>query len=157
MRTNRASARGLRRRLNLWPPFVFAGIRVREICDEPPSARVELGLHWYNKNAVGTQFGGGLFAMTDPFWMLLTMRALGRDYIVWDKAAEIVFVAPGRGRVTAQFRIEPATLDAIRAATASGEKHLHWSETELRADDGSVIARVRKQVYVRRKQAKTTS
>lgn len=151
MLTNRATARGLRRALNLWPPFLFAGIRVRDIKDEPAYARVELGLHWYNKNAVGTQFGGSLFAMTDPFWMLLTMRALGNDYIVWDQRAEVVFVAPGRGRVTAEFRIDPSTLDAIRTATADGEKYLHWFETEVRADDGSVIARVRKQVYVRRK------
>jgi acyl-coenzyme A thioesterase PaaI-like protein len=130
---------------------------VRAISDDPAYARVELALHWYNKNAVGTQFGGSLFAMTDPFWMLLTMRALGRDYIVWDQAADIVFVAPGRGRVTVEFRIDPSTLEAIRTATAGGEKYLHWFEADVRADDGSVVARVRKQVYVRRKQAQAAS
>ena len=151
MRASNASARGLQRMLNLWPPYLFAGIRVRAIDDERVYARVELTLHWYNRNAVGTHFGGSLSAMTDPFWMLLAMRALGPDYIVWDQAAEIVFVAPGRGRVNAEFQIASTTLDTIRAATANGEKYLHWFETDIRAEDGSVVARVRRQLYVRRK------
>jgi acyl-coenzyme A thioesterase PaaI-like protein len=155
MRTTKLSARRLRRVLNWWPPFLFAGIRVCDIDDATMSARVELRERWYNRNAVGSHFGGSLFAMTDPFWMLLAMRALGNDYIVWDQAAEIVFVAPGRGTVTAEFRIDPATLDAIRNAAQSGEKVLHWFETEVRANDGSIVASVRKQVYVRRKRPRT--
>ena len=151
MRTTALSARKLRRVLNWWPPFLFSGIRVTAISDADMSARVELKLRWYNRNAVGAHFGGSLFAMTDPFWMLLTMRALGSGYIVWDQAADILFVAPGRGTVTAEFRIDPATLDAIRGAAANGEKVLHWFEADVRAADGSVVARVRKQVYVRRK------
>ncbi len=143
--------------LNLWPPYLFTGIRVREIDDERVYARVDLTLHWYNANAVGTHFGGSLSAMTDPFWMLLALRALGSDYIVWDQAAEIVFVAPGRGKVTAEFRIDPATLDALRAATAGGEKYLHWFDTDIRAEDGSTVARVRRQLYVRRKRTQPPS
>ena len=89
--------------------------------------------------------------MTDPFWMILTMQCLGRDYIVWDKAAEIEFVAPGRGDVFAEFRIEESFLDELRAATANGEKALRWCETEVVSASGELIARVRKQLYVRRK------
>jgi acyl-coenzyme A thioesterase PaaI-like protein len=151
MRPTKLSANGLRRLLNCWPPFLFAGIRVRALDDAQMYAKVELILHWYNRNAVGTHFGGSLFAMTDPFWMLLTMRALGPGYIVWDRAADIVFEAPGRGKVTAEFRIDPVVLETIRTATADGEKYLHWFETDVRADDGSVVARVRKQVHIRRK------
>ena len=145
------SPRSLRRFINLWPPFLFAGIRVLQIGDDWRSARVRLRLHWYNRNFVGTQFGGSLFAMTDPFWMILTMQCLGRDYIVWDKAAEIEFVAPGRGDVFAEFRIEESFLDELRAATANGEKALRWCETEVVSASGELIARVRKQLYVRRK------
>ena len=145
------SARNLRRLLNCWPPFLFAGIRVRAIADDFRYARVELGLHWYNRNFVGTHFGGSLFAMTDPFWMLLTMNALGPDYIVWDQAGAIEFLAPGRGKVSVEFRLDDAVLEELRAATADGEKALRWFETDVRAADGSVVARVRKQLYVRRK------
>ena len=89
----------LRFGMNLWPPYLFSGIRVTDIGDDWRSARVELRRHLWNRNYVGTQFGGSLFAMTDPFWMLLALHALPRDYIVWDKAAEIEFVKPGRSTV----------------------------------------------------------
>lgn len=145
------SARALRRILNFYPPLCFAGIRVLEIAADWKFAKVVLRRRWYNRNYVGTQFGGSLFAMTDPFWMILTLRCLGSDYIVWDKAAEIEFVAPGRTDVFAEFRIDDAMLDEIRAATAGGEKYLRWCETEIRSGDGELVARVRKQLYVRRK------
>jgi len=141
----------LRRVLNLYPPFLFAGIRVERVDDDFRYARVRLKLRWYNRNYVGTQFGGNLFSMTDPFWMIMTMQNLGRDYVVWDKAAEIDFVAPGREDVFAEFRLDPAVLDTMRAATEGGEKYLHWYETEVKTAAGELVARLRKQVYVRRK------
>jgi acyl-coenzyme A thioesterase PaaI-like protein len=141
-----------RRLFNLWPPFLFAGIRMESVDPEWRSARVRLKLRWYNRNYVGTQFGGSLFAMTDPFWMILVMERLGRDYIVWDKAATIDFIAPGRGDVLAEFRLDEATVDALRSAADRDGKVLHWFETEVRgADQGELVARVRKQVHVRRK------
>ena len=137
--------------LNLWPPFLFAGIRVTRIDDGFRHARVELRQHWFNRNYVGTHFGGSLFAMTDPFWMLLTMRALGNGYMVWDKAGEIEFIRPGRGTVHAAFDLDDATVETILAATADGSKHLHWFTTDVLDASGVPVARVRKQVYVRLK------
>ncbi len=145
------TARSLRRLLNLWPPFLFAGVRVRSIADDWRQAEVELRAHWWNRNYVGVHFGGSLFAMTDPFWMLLALHALGRDYIVWDKAGEITFLKPGRGTVRARFRLDDAMLDEIHAATADGGKHLRWFETEIVDAGGEIVARARKQLYIRRK------
>ena len=147
----------LRRIFNWWPPFLFAGIRVEQLDDNWRYARVRLKLAWYNRNYVRTQFGGNLFSMTDPFWMIMTMENLGRDYVVWDKAAAIEFVAPGREDVFAEFRLDDAVLEQIRAATASGEKYLHWFEMDVTTVSGTVVARVRKQVYVRRKQQATAA
>ncbi|HEX5756779.1 MAG TPA: DUF4442 domain-containing protein [Arenimonas sp.] len=141
----------LRRWLNIWPPLLFSGIRVTEMRDDYSYARVELRQRWYNRNYVGSHFGGSLFAMTDPFWMLLLLHRLGRDYIVWDQAGEISFVKPGRGTVVAEFMLDDATVEAVRAEAANGEKHLRWFETEIRSNDGVLVAKVRKQVYVRRK------
>jgi acyl-coenzyme A thioesterase PaaI-like protein len=145
------SARALRRVFRIWPPFVFTGIRIEHWSDDWRHARVRLGLGWYSRNFVGTQFGGSLFAMTDPFWMIMTMQSLGPGYIVWDKAGAIDFVAPGREPVFAEFRLDDAVLDEIRAATAGGDKYLRWFETEVKTAGGEVVARVRKQIYVRRK------
>ena len=137
--------------MNLWPPFLFTGIRLRRLSADWRRARVELRMRPWNRNYVGTHFGGSLFAMTDPFWMLLTLRALGRDYIVWDQAGSIEFVKPGRGTVHAEFSLDDATLAGFRAATADGAKHLHWFETDVVDSAGEVVARVRKQLYIRRK------
>jgi acyl-coenzyme A thioesterase PaaI-like protein len=145
------SARAVRLALNWYPPLRFAGIRVLEIADDWRHARVVLRRRWYNRNYVGTHFGGSLFAMTDPFWMIMTLRCLGAEYVVWDQAAEIEFIAPGREDVYAEFHVDDAVLEEIRAATAGGEKYLRWYETSVATGAGEVIARVRKQLYVRRK------
>ncbi|MDT3398822.1 DUF4442 domain-containing protein [Streptomyces sp. B1866] len=145
------SARTLRRAMNWWPPYLFSGVRVLRFADDWSSARVRLRLRWFNRNYVGTHFGGSLFAMNDPFWMLLAMNRLGRDYIVWDKAAEIDFVSPGRGDVFAEFELDEDRMEEIRRITADGGTALPWFENEVLAADGTVVARVRKQLYVRRK------
>ncbi len=136
---------------NLWPPFLFAGIRVERISDDWRRARVRMRLRWYNRNYVGTHFGGSLFAMTDPFWMILVTESLGSDYIVWDRAGTIDFIAPGRGDAVAEFHVADAALEEIRSATADGRKYLRWFETEITALDGSTMARVRKQLHIRQK------
>src|SRR3546814_18159641 len=107
----KVSASTLRRVLNVWPPFLFAGIRVRTISDDYRHARVELRQRWYNRNFVGTHFGGSLFAMTDPFWMIMTMQALGDGSIVWDKAAKIQFVKPGGGPGEGELRPDEPEAD----------------------------------------------
>jgi len=149
--------RRLRRVLRWWPPFVFSGIRVLEIADDWSSARIELRRRWYTANYVGTHFGGSLFAMTDPFWMLLAMHAIGDGYYVWDRAAAIEFVKPGRGDVFAEFRLADADVQALIDEAAGGGKVLKWFDTEVVDASGELIARVRKQLYVRRKPAKTAT
>ena len=137
--------------LNLWPPFLFTGIHVDAVGADWRSARVELRLRPWNRNYVGTQFGGSLFAMTDPFWMLLMLHALPRDYIVWDKAGEIEFVKPGRSTVHAEFKLDDAVIQEVVEAAANGDKVLRWFDTDVVDVDGEVVAKVRKQLYIRRK------
>src|ERR1039458_1263587 len=93
----------LRRLVNLWPPFLGAGIRIKHIAPDMKAVDVEMKLRWWNANYVGTHFGGSLFAMTDPFYMLMLMANLGRDYIVWDKAASIRYRKPGKGTVRSRY------------------------------------------------------
>lgn len=144
-------ARRLRWLLNLYPPYLGAGIRVQQIAADFRRARVQMRLRWYNRNYVGSHFGGSLYAMTDPFFMLLLMEHLGRDYIVWDKAAHIDFIAPGRGTVQADFVIDESLLADIRARTAGGEKYLPELSVEVRDGAGELVARVHKTLYVRLK------
>lgn len=140
-----------RRLLNFWPPFLFNSIRVLELSEDWSRARVVLRLRPWNRNYVRSQFGGNLFAMTDPFWMLLAMHRLGSDYYVWDKAGAIDFVTPGREDVYASFDLADAMVEELRTAAAGGDKVLRWFETEVATVSGEVVARVRKQLYVRLK------
>ncbi|GLQ87955.1 DUF4442 domain-containing protein [Dyella flagellata] len=140
-----------RRLLNLWPPFLFSGIRLLNLDDDYTEARVVLRLRPWNRNYVRTQFGGSLFAMADPFWMLLILHHLGKDHFVWDKAGSIDFVSPGREDVYAHFKLESGLLEELRAAAAQGEKVLRWFEVPIKTAAGEVVAVVRKQLYVRLK------
>ncbi len=137
--------------MNLWPPFLFNSIRVQYVSEDWSQLRVVLRLRPWNRNYVRTQFGGNLFAMTDPFWMLLAMHQLGNDYFVWDKAGAIEFVAPGREDVYAHFKLEASVVDELRVAAAGGEKVLRWFDVDVVTRGGEVVARVRKQLYVRLK------
>ena len=144
-------ARLLRWAMNIYPPYFGAGIKVRSISPDFREVQVSMGLKWYNRNYVRTQFGGSLYSMTDPFYMLMLMENLGRDYIVWDKAAHIEFVSPGKGTVHAEFKINHAMLDDIREHTANGEKYLPKYKATIRDDNGTLVAHVEKTLYIRRK------
>ncbi|WP_312957278.1 DUF4442 domain-containing protein [Stutzerimonas nitrititolerans] len=144
-------ARLLRWLMNFYPPYLGAGIRVRHISDDFRQAQVRMGLRWYNRNYVGTQFGGSLYSMTDPFFMLMLLQNLGDDYVVWDKAANIEFVSPGKGRVYADFTITEQLLDEIRQHTAGGDKYLPRLHVEVRDEQRTLVARVQKTLYVRLK------
>lgn len=145
------SPRLLRWGMNLWPPFLGAGIRVRSIAPDWTEAVVELRDRLANRNYVGTHFGGSLFAMTDPFYALLLMHRLGERYLVWDRSASIEFVTPGRGTVRAVFRMPDQTVEAIRKKTAGGDKALPEFECVIHDRAGELVARVHKTIYVRLK------
>ena len=140
----------VRRLMNVWPPFAFTGIRITRL-DPESGVSVRLRAHWWNRNVAGVHFGGSLFAMTDPFWMMLLLHHLGRDHVVWDRAAEIEFLKPGKGEVRAEFVLDTADFDRLRKLAADGDKVLEWFTVDVTDSAGGVVARVRKQVYVRRK------
>ena len=148
-----SSSRALRRGVNLWPPFLGAGIRVKRIASDMKAIDVEMKLRWWNANYVGTHFGGSLFALTDAFYMLMLMANLGRDYIVWDKAASIRYRKPGKGTVRAEFRLSDAQLDDIRDKLKALPKYEPKFTVEVKDEQGIVIAEVEKVLHVRLKDA----
>ena len=144
----------LRRVINLWPPFLFNSIHAERINENFREIDVRLKLRFYNRNYVGTHFGGNLFAMTDPWYMLMLMQNLGRDYFVWDKNATINFISPGRGTVTAKFVLTEERLAEIKAQTANGEKALPEFVVEIFDEKNVLVARVHKTLYVKLKPKK---
>lgn len=138
--------------IRYYPPLLAAGIWVRRISADYREIDVEMKLRWWNANYVGTHYGGSLYSMTDPFYMLMLLKNLGRDYIVWDKAAAIRFRKPGRGKVTAQFRLGDAQFQEIRCMLETQEKFEPVYTVEVKDDAGEVVAVVEKTLYVRKKQ-----
>jgi hypothetical protein len=150
------SSQALRRWVNLWPPFLGMGIRVRHVASDMKSVDVEMKLGFWNANYVGTHFGGSLFAMTDPFYMLMLMANLGRDYVVWDKAATIRYKKPGRGTVRAQFRLSDGQINDVREKLEALPKFEPVFLVEVKDEAGIVIAEVEKMLHVRKKETESS-
>ena len=144
----------MKRALGLYAPYLGAGVKVRDISEDFRQVRVEMNLKWYNTNYVGTHFGGSLYSMVDPFFMLMLMKILGNDYVVWDKAAFIDFIKPGKGKVSATFIITDAMLDEVRQHTDNGDKYLPVWPVEIKNEAGELVARVDKTLYIRKKREK---
>lgn len=140
----------LLRLFNVYPPYLGAGVRVKASPDLH-TFDVRMKLRFWNRNYVGTHFGGSLYTMCDPFFMLILMNALGRDYIVWDKEATIRFRRPGRGTVRATFHIPPERVAEIRAEADSQRKVEPVFRADILDEQGEVVAEVEKLLYVRRK------
>ena len=144
-------AGGMRRLFNWWPPFRAAGIRVRELSPDFRSATVELRMRLFNRNYVGTHFGGSLFAMTDPFFMILMMKNLGPEYVVWDKQGTVRFLRPARGTVTARFVLPEERIHEARSATAGGAKFEPAFRVDIVDAEGTIVADVEKILHIRRR------
>lgn len=141
----------LQRFIRFYPPFLGAGIKVHHISEDLRTIEVHMPLKFWNKNYVGTHFGGSLYTMCDPFFMLILINNLGPDYIVWDKAATIRFKRPGKGTVKAVFHISEATIDDIRAQAERQGKVEPQFQVFVTDAEGNVIAEVDKLLYVRKK------
>ena len=141
----------LRKGMNLWPPFWGAGIRVQKISKDYRKAKVVLKLGLLNRNMVGVHFGGSLFSMTDPFFMLMFSHNLGPRYILWDQAAKIEFLKPGKGSVVAEFEITQQQIDELILESSSGQKVLKDFTVDVKDAAGGVVERVTKTLYIRKK------
>jgi hypothetical protein len=138
-------------RLNFYAPFLGAGIRIKRLAPGWKEIDVEMKLRWWNANYVGTHYGGSLYSMTDPFFMVMLIENLGKDYIVWDKSASIRFKKPGRGTVFAKFRLSDQQIDEIKQALTSEKKIERVFAVDVKDESGTVIAEVEKLLHIRRK------
>jgi hypothetical protein len=149
-----ASAMGSRRMtqvLRFYPPYLGAGIRLLHVDHDLRNLEVGMKLAAWNQNFVGTQFGGSLYSMCDPFYMLMLIHHLGPDFTVWDKSATIDFLKPGRGFVRARFELSEERLTQIREELAAqGKSHPRFEVTVV-DERGEAIARVGKLLSIRKR------
>ena len=145
------SAHSLRRLLNFYGPYLGAGVKVDYIAEDFTEIRVSMKLRWYNRNAVSTHFGGSLYSMVDPHLMLMLMKLLGPDYIVWDKSAAIEFVRPGTGTVSSTICIDDERVQAIIEKVAAKRRYEPEFDIEVVDQQEQLVCRVKKILYVRKK------
>ena len=137
--------------INFYPPYWGTGITVKKISFDYKEIVVQMKMRRYNRNFVNTHFGGSLYSMTDPFFMLMLIQILGKEYIVWDKSARIDFIKPGRGTVTARFVVDEKEIEEIISNTAEGEKYFPQFSVDIEDQTGEKVASVVKTLYVRKK------
>jgi acyl-coenzyme A thioesterase PaaI-like protein len=145
------TASKLKRRLGVYAPYLGAGVRVTHIADDFLTVHVEMPLRFYNRNYVGTHFGGSLYSMCDPFYMLMLINILGPEYIVWDKSAAIRFKRPGKGTVKAVFQIPAERVVEIKSAADANGKVQPQFQVLVTDEEGQIVAEIDKLLYVRRK------
>jgi hypothetical protein len=143
--------RFLEKAINFYGPFLGAGVRLEEMTKDYRYARVTMPLRFYNKNYMGTQFGGSLYSMVDPWYMLMLIKNLGRDYIVWDKGATIQFKKPGTGTVQAEFTLTQEIIEEIKLYVEENKKMDYIFKVEVKDQSGKLICEVDKVVYIRKK------
>ena len=142
--------------INYWPPFLGAGIRLKRMTRDCSEVMVELRLRWWNKNYVGVHFGGSLYAMTDPCYMLIAMERFRQkgwltDYVIWDKAAQIRFKRPGKGTVRAHFKLSDEQIEELKLQADLHGKHEAVYPAKVIDEQGLVVAEVEKTLYIARK------
>jgi acyl-coenzyme A thioesterase PaaI-like protein len=137
--------------LNIYPPWIGAGIRVAEVSDDVSRVVTQMRLSPRNRNMFGTHFGGNLYSMCDPIYALMLHLKLGHDYLVWDKAANIQFLKPGKGVVRATFELSDAEAKRVAGLADRSEKVEPTYHVRVLDETGAEIAHVEKLMYVRRK------
>jgi acyl-coenzyme A thioesterase PaaI-like protein len=137
--------------ISFWPPFLASGISVKSVNDDFTEVTVKMVQRFYNTNYVGTHFGGSLYSMCDPFYMFILLHHLHIDHIVWDKAAKVDFIKPGKGTVTAKFSISFADIEKIKSDAKNSYSVKPEFTTTVIDSSGEVVAKVVKTLYVRRK------
>lgn len=137
--------------MSFWPPFWGAGIRVERISKDYREIDVSMKLRFWNKNYVGTHFGGSMYSMTDPFYMLMLLQNLGRGHIVWDKAATIRFKKPGKGKIRCEFRLTQEAIDQILKVLETQDKYEPTFKLQILDETNEVVAEVDKLLYIKKK------
>jgi len=137
--------------MNFYPPFIGAGVSLKEYSPEGNSYMVQMKLRWYNRNVYGSHFGGSLYSMCDPWFVFAAYAYFGDDYIIWDKSASIKFVAPGKGRVEALFEITFDKLEKMKMLVDQEGKQTFDFVATVTDTKGKTIAVVDKEIYIRRK------
>ena len=135
-------------KFNFFPAYRGTGARVIYIADDYREIRVKIPLSWRTRNYVGTIYGGSMYAGIDPIYMLMLIKTLGKDYIVWDKAAKIRFKRPGKETLFADFVLTVEELDEIKKNLETEKSVDRIYNVKLADKNGKIHALIEKTLYI---------
>jgi uncharacterized protein (TIGR00369 family) len=130
------------------------GLRVEEVA--PDSSRVVLRLppRRRNQNDAGTVHGGVItaFAETVHGVAVLWQFSPARHHMV-TRALQVNFVAPARGTLWVEYRLQASTRQAIAESLARSGRSEFELECEVRDGGGTTVARLRAAYVLRSREA----
>ncbi|SHG53181.1 DUF4442 domain-containing protein [Flagellimonas flava] len=134
---------------NLSPMYRRSTGRITKASEDLLHIQVKLPISWKNRNYVNSIFGGSMFSAVDPIPMVQLMNLLGKDYVVWDKAAEIRFRRPAREHLYAEFTYTLEELEEIKTQVAQkNEVEIEKITQLVNKDKSKVFCEVNKTIYV---------
>lgn len=142
--------------LQLYPPFLFMGVKVISIASDYRHLHVKIPLRWYSKNMHGTLFGGFMCAVSDPLPTLLCGR-LFPGVQVWTRRNSVEFLRPGKGSLDLRIEVTDLDIASIRESLQSNGQSMHTFEYCFRDKRGHVIAEVLNTVYLRKAKKRDAS
>jgi len=138
-------------KFNLFPAYRGTGARIVYIADDYREIRVKIPLTWRTRNYVGTIFGGSMYGGIDPLYMVMLIKVLGQDYVVWDKSATIRFKRPGKETLFAEFRLTEEELSEIKTLLETRKTVDRIYNVELKDKAGKVCCLIEKTIYIAKK------
>lgn len=135
---------------NFWPPFLFTGIKIIEKSPDYRHMKVKLKLRFWTSNYLGTQYGGSMFSMTDAFYMIMLIKNLGKGYSIWDKAASIRFLKPGKTDLFVEYNLSEKDLQSIKNELESNSR-INWTrKIEIKDRNDEIVAEVERVISIKK-------
>lgn len=133
---------------NFFPAYRGTGGRIAYIAEDYREIHIRLPLNWRTRNYVGTIYGGSMYGAVDPIYMIMLIKALGSNYVVWDKAASIRFKRPGKETLFAKFVVTDEEVETIKNELNDKKSIDRVYEIELKDKEGKVHALIEKTIYI---------
>lgn len=133
--------------VNVWPCIWCTGSAVQFVSGDFKELHLRLKLNIRTRNRVGTVFGGSMYSSVDPYFMLMFMQVLGKDYVVWDKAASMKFVRPVTGTIKTRFLISDELVKDVKHHIELRGEYTFDLPLHYEDEQGKVYATFTKTIY----------
>lgn len=134
---------------NWSPMYRRSNARIIAVSKDLMKIEIRLPLTYKNVNYMNSMFGGSMFAAVDPIPMIQLVSILGKEYVVWDKSAEIYFKRPAKENLFATFEFSNEEVEEIKSRVKSEKEISIIKSTILTNKIGdTVYCEVKKTIYI---------